>query len=127
MMPVPPPLRLEFGTAVRATPRKVTAVMLASAVDASSTATPTTSTRSAPPPTVCDHDNEVRPVDVVAARLAASKPMAACADGDAANIAPTTHTQEEATLAWERGSMECLLLHLRRGWLHLLVSRLEYP
>src|SRR6185436_3531980 len=85
MMPVPPPLIFEFGTAVRATPLKVTLVTLASAVVASSTATPTRIARSVPPPRVWDQESDVLPVVVVAARLAASKEMAAWAGGATAS------------------------------------------
>src|SRR5262245_33567059 len=83
--------------------------MLASAVDASSMATPTNRTRSAPPPTVCDQASDVRPVDVVAARLAASKPMAACAEGDAASPTPNTRASDRAPLDRRDRSMVNLL------------------
>src|SRR5688500_19826353 len=51
--------------------------MLASVVETSSTATPTTRNLSAPPPMVCDQEIDVLPVAVLAARLAESKAMAA--------------------------------------------------
>jgi hypothetical protein len=86
MIPVPPPLIFELGTAAMARPLKVTLVMLASAVVASSAATPTTSARSAAPPMVCDHERELRPVVVVAARLEASKVMAAKAGAAAIRL-----------------------------------------
>jgi hypothetical protein len=51
--------------------------MLASVVETSSTATPTSRNRSVPPPIVCDHEIDLVPVVVLAARLAESKAMAA--------------------------------------------------
>src|SRR5262245_34678451 len=100
MIPVPPPLRLEFGTGRSAVPLKVTEVMLASVVVVSSMATPTTRMRSAPLPMACVQDSDVRPVEVVAARLAASKEIAAAANGAAARISPTTSVAVRPAFDW---------------------------
>src|SRR6185295_20419787 len=112
MMPVPPPLIFEPGTAVSATPLNVTDVTLASAVVVSSTATPTTTMRSLPPPRVCDHESEVRPVLVVAARLAASNEIAAEAGSDAASRPTPQRAPSPPARRRERGAEFCIGLLL---------------
>src|SRR5215475_185774 len=66
MIPVPPPKILELGTAVAATPLKVTLVMLALVEELFSQATPMITIRSAPLPSVCDQErDEMEVVDAV--------------------------------------------------------------
>src|SRR5262245_40790615 len=113
MIPVPPPLRLEFGTGVSGVPLNVTETMFASVVVAYSMATPTTSTRSVPPPITCDHERDVRPVAVVAARLAASKVMADAVEGLAATINPASTVAVRAIRERSVGMFFPLLAALR--------------
>src|SRR5262245_60334842 len=100
MIPVPPPLRFEFGTGRSAVPLKVTEVMLASVVVVSSMATPTTRMRSVPPPMAWVQDRDVRPVEVVAARLAASKEIAAAARPADTLISPAARMAVKPALDW---------------------------
>jgi hypothetical protein len=87
MIPVPPPKILEFGTAVAATPLKVTLVILAFVDELFSQATPMITMRSVPLPSVWDHEREEMGA-VDAARLAALNEIAAQA-GDVALLSAT--------------------------------------